>query len=183
MASRNTQTVDAAGHGAFHPNPPRETPKTEKWHKPGAKVSAHDQAPEFHAQTLPPGTAPASSSYLPNPINETPSQANNDSTLRGHGKESVYTNPLDSYPGATSADVDKGFGKPMDGQTSNELRHNGEHHRKHHGSGYEGVGGTGHGQRGLERDWTHGGQRGDKGAPAAEDMLPESAETIAREHE
>ncbi|CRG91898.1 hypothetical protein PISL3812_08952 [Talaromyces islandicus] len=143
MASQNHQTSEAVGHGPFHPDPPRETGKDEKWHKPGVHASENDNAPEFHAQTLPPGTAPPGSSYQPNPITEIPGQANNDNTLRSHGKPSTFTTPLSTFPGATSADVNKGWGKPMNGQTSNELRHDGEHHRKHHGSGFEGVGATG----------------------------------------
>lgn len=133
-----------------------------------------------------------------------PGQANNEDTLRAHGKESVYTKPLDTYPGATSADVNRGYGKPMQGQTSNEMRHEGNHHRKHHGSGYEGHGATGHpkhsegsignsqkvdprytaDQRALDRDEAPPGvtgQRGDKGTLGAEDIPPQPAETVARE--
>lgn len=172
-------------------------------HKPGVAASENDRAPEFRAQTLPPGTAPASSSYQPNPVHEVPGQANNEDTLRAHGKESVYTKPLDTYPGATSADVNKGFGKPMQGQTSNELRHDGNHHRKHQGSGYETHGATGHpkhtehsigdpqkvdprytaNQRAMDRDEAPAGRHGDKGTLGAEDIPPQPAETVARERD
>lgn len=171
-------------------------------HKPGLPVSEADRAGEFHAQTLPPGTAPAGSSYQPNPIYEIPSQANNEDALRGHGKESTFTKPQD-FPGATSADVHKGLGKPMVGQTSNEIRHDGEHGRKRQTYGYETVGASGHpkhtehsigdpqkvsdrnhpNQRGIERDEARGGQHGDKGSLAAEDLRPEPADTVAAERE
>jgi hypothetical protein len=66
---------------------------------------------------------------------------------RSHGKESTYSDPLD-MPGATSGDVHTGIGKrafthcmsrcptdaalghPGQGQTSNELRKDGEHTSK-----------------------------------------------------
>lgn len=58
--------------------------------------------------------------------------------------------------GATSADVNKGLGKPMTGQTSTEQRHGGEHHRKRQGAGLEGVGANPEGTASdigrLERD-------------------------------
>lgn len=172
-------------------------------HKPGVLASESDKAPEFHAQTLPPGTAPAGSSFQPNPTSEVPGQANNDAVLRGHGKESAYTKPLDAYPGATSKDVDNSFGKPGTvGQTSHEQRHAcADHHRKHHGSGLEGVGANAgpkhseHGpgdkqkvdpkynpsQRALDKEDAKPGTRGEKGALGAEEMVPQSAETVASE--
>lgn len=81
------------------------------------------------------------------------------------------------------------MGQPISGQTSNELRHDGQHGRKGQSAGLEQVGasrGTTFerempSQRGLERDEARPGQRGDKGALAAEDRVPESAETAAAE--
>lgn len=89
----------------------------------------------------------------------------------------------------------------MIGETSNELRHDGEHHRKHHGSGLEGVGANAPpkhyehsfgdpqkvdpkfnpSQRALDREEAQPGTRGNKGAAGAEDLPPQPAETIARE--
>lgn len=90
----------------------------------------------------------------------------------------------------------------MIGQTSNEKRHAGaEHRRKHHGSGLEGVGATAPpkhsegsygdpqkvdpkynpGQRALDREEAKPGTRGDKGAVGAEDLPPQSAESVASE--
>jgi hypothetical protein len=172
-------------------------------HQLGVKASPNDRAPEFHAQTLPPGTAPAGSSYQPNPIHEIPSQANNEDILRSHGKESKFTKPLDTFPGATSRDVHTGLGKPPVGQSSVEQRHDGQHGRKKETSGYEGVGKSGHpkhadqsigdsqlvderylrDQRGIDREEAQGGQHGDKGSLAAEDIRPETAETVANERD
>lgn len=85
--------------------------------------------------------------------------------------------------GSTSRDVHTGLGHPGSGQTSSELRHDGQSHRKHGGGGLEGVGASREpgferyipDQRGLERDQARGGQRGDKGALGAENVQPESA--------
>jgi hypothetical protein len=103
------------------------------------KASPADYAPEFHAQTLAPGTAPASNSFTPNPVSETSSQANNPDVLRAHGEESTYPASA-TLAGATSQDVNTGLGKPMGGQTGVEERHDGEHGRKKQTPGYEGRG-------------------------------------------
>lgn len=137
---------------------------------------------------FPPGTAPASNSYTPRP-NETGSQALNPNVERGHGKESVKTNPGDTLMGATSKDVHTGLGHPGSGQTSTELRHDGQHGRKNPGVGLEGVGASMEGnfgrtmpsQRGIDRDQAKPNQRGDKGALAAEDREPEGAKTLDNE--
>lgn len=112
-------------------------------HQIGVKASPADNAPEFHAQTLPPGTAPKESTFQPNPVNEIPGQANNPDVLRSHGKEGVRTDPLSTLPGATSADVHTGLGHPGQGQTSTEIRHEGAHGRKRQPAGPEGAGATG----------------------------------------
>lgn len=118
------------------------------------------------------------------------SQANNPAVLRGHGKEAVYTPASATLTGATSQDVHAGMGKPLQGQTSVEQRHDGEHGRKNNASGLEGVGAhredrTGERkfpqQRGLEKEEaTTAGTRG-KADRTAEDMRPEPAETLAAE--
>ena len=62
-----------------------------------------------------------------------------------HGKESTKTTASSTLGGATSGDVHTGFGHPGEGQTSNELRHDGQHTRKNvggHGGGLAGVGAT-----------------------------------------
>lgn len=90
----------------------------------------------------------------------------------------------------------------MIGQTSNELRHDGKHRRKHYGSGLEGVGATAPpkhtarsigdsqkvdprynpSQRALDREEAKPGTRSTKGALGAEDLPPQSAaESVASE--
>jgi hypothetical protein len=53
----------------------------------------------------------------------------------------VRQNAEDTITGATSADV--GAGVIPGGESSSELHHNGQHHRKHERDGLEGVGATG----------------------------------------
>lgn len=90
--------------------------------------------------------------------------------------------------GSTSQDVNTGLGQPMVGQTSSELHHDGQAHRKHHGGGLEGVGASKQdrfertipSQRGIERDEARSGQRGDLGA-SAEEIDPEPSERLDQE--
>lgn len=141
MASNNPGFVNTT-QGEFQPHKPRDEPMTSKGHQPGRKVSEEDDAPEFSAQTLPPGSAPKSRTFEPNPQSEIPGQADNANVLRDHGKESTYTSAESTLGGADSRDVHQGLGHPGAGQTSAELRHDGEHHRKRAGAGLEGVGAT-----------------------------------------
>ena len=79
-------------------------------HQVGQQVG-NDAVPEFHAKTLPAGSAPASNTFQPNPENEVPGQADNAEAMnRSHGKESTYSDPLD-MPGATSGSVHTGLGE------------------------------------------------------------------------
>lgn len=52
------------------------------------------------------------------------------------------TKASDTLTGATSSDVHAGLGHPGQGQTSSELHHDGEHHRKKHGLGQDQWGTT-----------------------------------------
>lgn len=142
MAARNADSMTNA-QGEFMPHKPRSEPVEKGGHQMGVKASPADYAPEFSAKTLPPGTAPSESTYTPNPVSEVPGQANNPDVLRSHGKEEVRTDPLSTLPGATSADVHQGLGHPGQGQTSTEIRHDGQHGRKKQRSGPEGSGATG----------------------------------------
>ena len=45
------------------------------------------------------------------------------------------TSASDTLTGATSAEVNDSIGHPVQGQTSNEVRHDGQKHRKKHGVG------------------------------------------------
>ncbi|KAJ5331983.1 hypothetical protein N7476_001766 [Penicillium atrosanguineum] len=184
--------VESVTHqqGSFKPSIAREGPITDKGHKPGVKVNEADQRPEYHMESFPPGTAPASNSYTSN-TNEVGSQADNPNVLRAHGKESTYTSPADTLTGATSQDVHTGLGKPLQGQSGVELAHDGAHGRKKQSSGLGGVGAT-HEHRGLERQFVNqrglereeganAGTRGNKADRAAEDMETEGAETLDSE--
>ncbi|KAL8898427.1 MAG: hypothetical protein Q9207_006705 [Kuettlingeria erythrocarpa] len=118
MAARNADAM--VNKGEFQPHKPRDEPLTTHGHKPGVKVG-NDEAPEFSAKTLPPGSAPDSRTFKPNNVSEIPSQANNPDVLRSHGKEDTHTTASSTLGGATSADVHTGLGKPIHGQTSREL--------------------------------------------------------------
>ncbi|KAJ5226495.1 hypothetical protein N7468_007720 [Penicillium chermesinum] len=186
----NVDSVANAKQGSFKPSIAPDAPQTTKGHKPGVKVNEADQRPEFHMETHPPGTAPASNSYTPN-ADETGSQANNPNVLGSQDKEATYTSAGDTLMGATSQDVHTGLGKPLQGQTNVELAHDGAHGRKKQTSGLEGVGASS-GGRGIERQFPDqralekeegaaAGTRGNKADRAAENMNPEPAETMDRE--
>jgi hypothetical protein len=143
-------------------------------------------------EAFPPGTAPASNSYTPNPVSEVGGQANNPNVNGGQGKEPTYTAAADTLVGSTSADVNQGLGKPLQGQTNTELRHDGQHGRTKQSSGLEGVGASAQNrgierqfpeQRGLEKEEAvSSGTRGNKASRAgAEELDPESAETLDQE--
>jgi hypothetical protein len=129
---------------------------------------------------LPAGTAPSDATYQPNP------DINN---------QKMYQSASSTLQGADSADVHTGLGHPGQGQTSSELRHDGQNSGKKQSTGLAGLssgvgqgGGvvTGHdpqfaGQRNLEED-VPAGERGNTGGPAAQERLPEGAETVAAEN-
>ncbi|KEQ70310.1 hypothetical protein M436DRAFT_10581, partial [Aureobasidium namibiae CBS 147.97] len=105
----------------FHASAPRDEPLTKTGHQPG-KLVGNDAVPEFHAQTLPAGSAPAKSTFQPN--NEA------DATPQQGGVSASST-----IVGATSQDVHAGLGQPIQGQSSAELHHDGQSHRKNPGQG------------------------------------------------
>ncbi|KAL1592391.1 hypothetical protein SLS60_011470 [Paraconiothyrium brasiliense] len=145
---------------------------TNSQHQPG-KLVGNDAVPEFSAQTLPAGTAPASSTYTPNP------DLNN---------QEMYQDASSTIGGATSADVHTGLGHPGSGQTSSELHGT----KKRDRTGLTGLTSTmetndkvtgkdpyfAH-QRNLED--VPAGQRGNIGGPPAQERVPETADTVARE--
>merc|ERR1711988_1134849 len=69
----------------------------------------NDAAPEFSAETYPPGTAPSDRTFKPNPVDETSTE------------NSAAPKASDTLGGATSAEVHQGLGHPGSGQTSQEL--------------------------------------------------------------
>lgn len=137
-------------------------------HQPGKKVSAADHAPEFHAHTVPAGSAPSDKTFTPNP------DLNNQKT---------FTSASSTLVGADSGSVHTGLGHPGQGQTSSELHDNSTH-----------SGGSG-GLVGLKENHPQGnvadlkddpkhakqrnlkvdaaGTRGNTGGPPAEEMEPD----------
>ncbi|KAF2874148.1 hypothetical protein BDV95DRAFT_565518 [Massariosphaeria phaeospora] len=175
-ASKNTDAV-ASGE-QFGSKVPGSEPLMQGGHQPGAQKSANDSAPEFSAETHAPGTAPKESTFTPNP------DLNN---------QKMYQDASETLGGATSADVHTGMGHPGQGQTSTEVRHDGSHGRKKQGLGLAGLASQGAdndkttgrdpafaNQRNLEEDVPTG-QRGTTGGPAAQERVPESADTAASE--
>lgn len=111
-------------------------------HQPGQLVG-NDAIPTFEAKTLPPGTAPASKTFQPNPIDEVPGQANNPDA------SDTATGALD-MPGATSGDVHTGLGHPGSGQTSAEIANDGKSNRARERQGLQGLSEGGSGMQGNE---------------------------------
>ncbi|KAL0938062.1 uncharacterized protein CTRU02_207793 [Colletotrichum truncatum] len=178
-ATRNIDSVNPK-QGEFHPSVPRSEPLTTKGHAPGTKVG-NDAHPEFHAQAYPAGTAPSENTFRPNATSETPGQA-----LNPDIDPSSRTGATD-FPGATSADVHTGLGKPIQGQTSAELHGSNVGRRNKESAGLEGVGASGK-DNFRDRRLDVGvapGARGDSGNPQnitpAEDRENVSAEQVASE--
>ncbi|KAI5201837.1 hypothetical protein E4T39_05006 [Aureobasidium subglaciale] len=171
MASRNADAAANSNPDGFHASAPRDEPLLSSGHQPG-KLVGNDAAPEFHAQTLPAGTAPAASTFqYNNEADATPAQGG--------------VSASDTIGGATSQQVHTGLGKPVQGQSSAELHHDGQSHRKNPGTGLDGreSGAQGKtvdsrlpehaGQRNLESDKAQGGTRSN--IPSAEERIPDSA--------
>ncbi|EHL01775.1 hypothetical protein GLAREA_04384 [Glarea lozoyensis ATCC 20868] len=164
-----------SNQGEFRSKVPRAEPMMKGGHSIGTKVG-NDAAPEFHAQTLPAGTAPKSSTYTPNTQSEIPGQAMNPNIAK-----ETWTRAEDTLGGATSKDVHTGLGHPGSGQTSNEMRQHKER------NGLEGTGAS-VGEmvpRGLERDDERAGM-GMEGRRREDlkdegDRLNETAESVASE--
>lgn len=145
--------------------------------------TGNEAAPDFHAETHPPGTAPASKTRYPVPDSDP------EVLRRAADSSAPGSGPLGDalgMPGATSGSVHNTteYGKPVSGQTTRELR-GGQGERsglegvganpkerdrwvKDQGADLEGEAAAAQGTRGKS-----GSQRGDW--PGAEDRLPESA--------
>lgn len=146
----------------------------------------NDAVSEFQAQTLPPGSAPASRTFQPNPTDDVAPVPN----MRKDADVELKKAPADdTIQGATSGDVHQGLGKPVQGQSSKELHHDGEQSRNSDGKGLQGVGATAtehktvdHRQpehahhRGIDKEEAVGGRSDITGAT---ERVPEGAETVA----
>ncbi|KNG44344.1 hypothetical protein TW65_08695 [Stemphylium lycopersici] len=166
--NKNPEAVSDSREFAGHIAP--SEPLMTGGHQPG-KLVGNDAVPEFNAQTLPAGSAPADKTFQPNP------ELNN---------QKMYHQASDTLQGATSADVHTGLGHPGQGQTSQDL---------HDGSrGPQGLAGLTSGVKdqqaggtveALKDDPAHAaqrnlgdvptGQRGNVGGPAAEEREPSQA--------
>lgn len=190
-ATKNPESMTNA-QGEFSARVPPSEPLTTKGHQVGQKTSPADFAPEFSAKTLPPGTAPKSKTFTPNPTGETPGQANNEDAV---GR----SDPLD-FPGSTSGDVHTGLGHPGSGQTSTELRNEGKHTSKKERTGTAGAGaqgGSGLREDGMSQEFKElarerpvgdhgpvsGRASGGNEPVGAEGKVPVSAEQLAAERE
>ncbi|KAM3430397.1 hypothetical protein MY4824_007726 [Beauveria thailandica] len=109
-ASKNADSV-VAEHAQIHSRVPASEPLTRKGHAPGILVG-NDRVPEFEAETYPPGTAPASHTFRPNPLGLIPA---------GSEDASYSAKASSTVVGATASNVHKGMGHPGSGQTSQEL--------------------------------------------------------------
>ncbi|KAF1343933.1 hypothetical protein BDV97DRAFT_373496 [Delphinella strobiligena] len=134
MAARNPDAAFNSDTNGFHPSKPREDNRIEtSGHKPGVLVG-NDAKPEFHVQTLPAGTAPPSKTFEPQNETERPPYAADPDAKPPTASETLG--------GATSGDVHTGLGHPGQGQSSQELHHDGQPGRKNPGAGgAEGRGG------------------------------------------
>jgi len=187
MAARNPDSMTNA-QGEFNPHRPRDEPMEKSGHQPGQLVG-NDSAPEFHAKTLPPGTAPKDSTFKPNPVNEIPGQANNPDA-----SESGTALAANDFPGATSKDVHTGYGHPGSGQTSAEIAHDGKSKREKQPLGLTGQAEGGSGIQGEESAEIKSLQKDHVGGPnnarehnatlqGAESVEPVHAEQVASTRE
>ncbi|RYC55728.1 hypothetical protein CHU98_g10481 [Xylaria longipes] len=173
-ANRNPDSLQ----GEFHSRVPRSEPMEKGGHKPGVLVG-NDRVPEFHAETYPAGTAPREDTYHPRPEGEF--------AARAYGTAPSAANTIQ---GATSQDVYRGMGKPVQGQERREIEKPHGGHRKKEHAGIAGVGGV----EGVDfarvkgadlPEGVHKGMRGkaSEDYPAAGDRLPTGAEEVASERQ
>ncbi|KAK5138506.1 hypothetical protein LTR08_000093 [Meristemomyces frigidus] len=99
--STSSNTAAVANQGEFHPSVGRDEPMQTGGHKPGV-LTGNDAKPEFSAETLPAGSAPADRTFKPNPSAENTPVASNDGQVAAN-----------DMPGSTSGDVNAGLGKPI----------------------------------------------------------------------
>jgi hypothetical protein len=133
MAARNADSMTTS-QGEFKPHKPHAEPMTTKGHQAGHIASDKHNAPEFIAKTMPPGSAPQDRTFKPN-TSQTDDSA----------QKSAYTPASATLGGIDSRDAYAGLGRPVDGQTSHAMHHEGKWHRKAERAGLEGVGSSGEG--------------------------------------
>lgn len=97
----------------------------------------NEALPKFTAKTLPPGSAPSDRTFRPNYANTIPPTS--EAADNNKDPDDTTTSASETLVGATSRDVYTGFGKPVQGQSSAELEHNGYPHRKRPETGLVGI--------------------------------------------
>ncbi|KAF2715439.1 hypothetical protein K504DRAFT_497312 [Pleomassaria siparia CBS 279.74] len=128
--------------GEFHAKaPPDHDHENHHAHQPGKNI---DGIPTFTVQTLPPGSAPKESTFTPHP----------DST-----EPTTHADAEDTMTGSTSADVNKGLGKPIEGMSSAEMHHDGQSHRKREKDGLVGLAEVGNSDAKANAEGFDGGKK------------------------
>jgi len=139
----------------------------------------NDAVPTFEAEVLPAGSAPKESTFQPNPEEVV-------------ADTSAQPSAQDTIMGSTSGDVHTGLGHPGQGQSSYELRHDGQSRDSNPGASQQGVGATTSEFKNVDhRDPKFAHHRGiDKEdrvlgrgeIPSAEEREAQSADNVAAEH-
>jgi hypothetical protein len=184
MASKNPDSV--TNQGQFHGRRAVDAPAHHGQHQTGSRHIPSTQVPEFHAEKLPQNTPlPPSRTFPPN----------NDLNLPAQDASSPHTTTKDdgAVPGATSADVNRTFGRRVFGTSSNEDHHDLQPGRKGQKTGLARFGKAdmqgrvdprddAHaGQRALEKDAV-GGTRSTKGQLSAGEIPPQQMMTSEGRH-
>lgn len=94
---------------------------TDEQHQVGRQVG-NNAIPEHHIETLPAGSAPASNTFAPQTQGDVPGQTFNSAS--GVDGGAGQTSASDTLVGATSGQVNTGYGHPGQGQSSKELHDN-----------------------------------------------------------
>ncbi|KAI5805618.1 hypothetical protein DFH27DRAFT_552070 [Peziza echinospora] len=199
MASKNPDST--SNQGEFHARRAANNPTHGSQHQTGSRHIPSSQVPEFHAETLPPNTPlPPSNTFSPNnDLNLTAQDARSSSSRSPHTSTkdedtTTTTIPGDTaVPGATSADVNRTFGRRVFGASSTEDRHDMQPGRKGQKTGLARFGKAGvqgqvdprddahAGQRALDKDAV-GGTRSTKGQLSAGEIPPQQMATSEGRH-
>ncbi|KAK6530608.1 hypothetical protein TWF281_007448 [Arthrobotrys megalospora] len=94
----------------FHASVPASESMERKGYPPGKDFSGNSGLPELHAETYPPGSTPQGNSSRPGAEPEATDYAD----------PSAQPAASDTLSGATSKDVNRGVGRPVQGMSSRE---------------------------------------------------------------
>jgi hypothetical protein len=96
---------------------------------------------EFYVQTGPLGTAPKKNHFDPKVAFEVSNDL--DKQFEEEDDEAMRTSAEDTVTGASSVDVNTGFGAPIQGESSEEMHRDGWHSKKNPRAGLVGRGAAG----------------------------------------